>query len=124
LGDEQRLGSSDLVQTLNSKLEAQNLKLKTQDSKLFLLPPLSPRDAFFAATEVLPIAEVSDRISAELVCPYPPGIPILLPGEQITPEALHYLQQVIASGGIIIGCADPELQTLKVLRSTPSKICG
>lgn len=77
---------------------------------------LTPREAFFASTEILPIEQVSDRISAELVCPYPPGIPILVPGEVITPEALNYLQQIQKMGGYISGCADPLLKSLKVVK--------
>jgi arginine decarboxylase len=79
--------------------------------------PLSPRDAFFAASDTILMTEAIDRICAELVCPYPPGIPVLLPGEQITAEAIHYLQQVVAMGGIITGCADETLQTISVVRS-------
>lgn len=78
-------------------------------------PPISPRQAFFSSTKTLPIAQTVDRISAELVCPYPPGIPVLLPGETITIEAITYLQQVLQSGGLISGCADCTLQTLKVV---------
>jgi arginine decarboxylase len=81
----------------------------------FVPPALSPRAAFFAASVVLPIAQTIDRISAELVCPYPPGIPVLLPGERVTAEALAYLQQISAAGGMIVGCADADLQTLKVV---------
>jgi arginine decarboxylase len=77
--------------------------------------PLSPRTAFFAATETLPIEQTPDRISAELVCPYPPGIPVLFPGEVVTVGAIEYLQQILASGGIVSGCADAELKTLTVL---------
>ncbi len=75
-----------------------------------------PREAFFAVTETLTLRETSDRICAELVCPYPPGIPVLMPGEIITTDALEYLQQVITMGGIISGCADESLQTLKVVK--------
>lgn len=78
---------------------------------------LSPRDAFFASTETVAIAEAPNRISAELVCPYPPGIPVLLPGEVITGEAIAYLQKVLSAGGFISGCADLSLQTLKVVRA-------
>jgi arginine decarboxylase len=78
-------------------------------------PPISPRAAFFAATETLPIEQTPDRISAELVCPYPPGIPVLFPGEVVTEGAIAYLQQIIAAGGIVTGCADSELKTLNVL---------
>ncbi len=82
------------------------------------IPKLSilPREAFFAATETLPLPKTCDRICAELVCPYPPGIPVLMPGELITTDALEYLQQVITMGGIISGCADDSLQTLKVIK--------
>lgn len=78
---------------------------------------LSPRQAFNAATETLPISECVGRVSAEIVCAYPPGIPILMPGEMILAEALNELQQVIAGGGMITGCNDPSLQTLRVVRN-------
>jgi arginine decarboxylase len=92
-------------------------QLPTPASSL-LPPPLrcSPRDAFFAVTETCPIAQSVDRISAELICPYPPGIPALFPGENITQEALTYLQQVLLAGGIISGCTDSTLQTLQVIK--------
>ncbi len=80
-----------------------------------LQPPLSPREAFFAPTEILPIEQAESRICAELICPYPPGIPVLLPGEIVTKSALDYLQQIQTMGGVISGCADATLKTLKVL---------
>jgi arginine/lysine/ornithine decarboxylase len=79
-------------------------------------PSLSPRDAFFAVTETLELEKACDRISAELICPYPPGIPILMPGELITPAALTYLQQGLSLGASITGCSDPSLKTIKVIR--------
>jgi len=78
-------------------------------------PPLSPREAFFSPSETVAADKAVDRISAELICPYPPGIPVLMPGEIITQEALEYLQQILASGGKITGCSDPRLQTLKIV---------
>jgi arginine/lysine/ornithine decarboxylase len=77
--------------------------------------PLTPRAAFFAKAATLPIEQTPNRISAELVCPYPPGIPILFPGEVVTEEAIAYLQQVIAAGGVVTGCADRHLRTLNVV---------
>lgn len=77
---------------------------------------LTPRQAFFSRTEVVSIEQASNRISAELVCPYPPGIPILMPGEFITEAAIAQLQQVLEAGGMISGCADPTLQTLRVVK--------
>jgi arginine/lysine/ornithine decarboxylase len=78
-------------------------------------PYLSPRDAFFSPTETVSIEDAIDRISAETICPYPPGIPILLPGEKITADAIAFLQKVLAVGGFISGCADESLKTLQVI---------
>ncbi|MEG4493838.1 aminotransferase class I/II-fold pyridoxal phosphate-dependent enzyme [Microcoleus sp. D3_18_C4] len=82
----------------------------------FSPPPLSPREAFFFPAETVPADKAVDRLSAELICPYPPGIPVLMPGEIITPAAVDYLQQILAAGGKITGCSDRNLQTLKVVR--------
>ena len=79
-------------------------------------PLLSPREAFFFPAETVPADKAVDRLCAELICPYPPGIPVLMPGEIITPAAVDYLQQILAAGGKITGCSDPGLQTLKVVR--------
>ena len=77
---------------------------------------LSPREAFFSPTETVAADKAADRSSAELICPYPPGIPVLMPGEIITQTAVEYLQQIRAGGGKITGCSDPNLKTLKVVR--------
>lgn len=76
----------------------------------------SPRDAFFAPVETVTLDQAVNRISTELVCPYPPGIPVLFPGEAIAPAALDYLQQVLALGGSITGCSDMTLKSFKVMR--------
>ena len=78
-------------------------------------PTLSPRDAFFRSPEVVAWEQARGRISAELICPYPPGIPLLHPGEQITAAALDRLAQIRSGRGTITGCSDPSLQTLKVV---------
>lgn len=80
------------------------------------VPPLTPRQAFFAASETVPFTATGDRLSAELICPYPPGIPLLMPGERITPALLHQLHFLSTQKTTITGCADPSLQTLKVVR--------
>ena len=105
------LGEKSKIQNLKSKIQASNYQLPITNSLL------TPREAFFAPTETLPIEQTSECISAELVCPYPPGIPILIPGEIITPEALDYLQHIQATGGVISGCADPSFKQLKVVKT-------
>jgi arginine/lysine/ornithine decarboxylase len=74
-----------------------------------------PRDAFFAKKEAVPLENALHRVSAELVCPYPPGIPVLMPGEEVTGQAIAYLQKIISLGGTITGCAAPNLITLQVM---------
>ncbi len=85
-------------------------------STFIVHPALSPREAFFAPTETLPCEQTDARIGAEILCPYPPGIPALMPGEVINLATLDYLKQVLALGGKITGCSDPTLKTLKVVR--------
>ncbi|BCL36648.1 aminotransferase class I/II-fold pyridoxal phosphate-dependent enzyme [Nostoc sp. MS1] len=78
---------------------------------------LSPREAFFAASEMIPVEQAGDRICAEIICPYPPGIPVIMPGEVITKPALEYLQHIQSLGGFITGCSDPSLRSLKVVKN-------
>jgi arginine/lysine/ornithine decarboxylase len=92
-------------------------------NRQFPLPPgflpamqLSPREAFEAASQRRSVKDCLGCISAEIVCPYPPGIPILMPGEQITLEAITYLQNILAQAGTITGCSDPTLETLKICK--------
>ena len=91
------------------------------DSCLFVmpstLPAYSPRQAFFAPQIRIPIEQAIGRISTETLCPYPPGIPLVLPGEQITLESINLLQRIKASGGLILGCTDPSLQEISVVQS-------
>ena len=79
-------------------------------------PACTPRAAFFATHDTVAIAAAMGRISAELICPYPPGIPLLLPGELITSTAIATLEHIQQQGGLITGASDPSLQTLKVVR--------
>jgi arginine decarboxylase len=82
----------------------------------YQLSKISPRDAYYASTETIPIEQAGDRLCGELICPYPPGIPLLMPGEVISQAAIDYLQQVLAAGGTITGCNDPTLQTIQTVK--------
>jgi arginine/lysine/ornithine decarboxylase len=76
---------------------------------------LSPREAFYSHTEVIPIEESIDRIIAEFVMVYPPGIPILLPGEVITQENIDYINERLAVGLPVQGPEDKTIKTIKVI---------
>ena len=76
---------------------------------------LTPRAAFFAARESLPVERAVGRVSAELVAPYPPGIPVLAPGEEVTLDAVEALSAARAAGSRIAYAADPSLGTIDVV---------
>jgi arginine decarboxylase len=78
-------------------------------------PVLAPRDAFFAPHETVPADAAAGRVSAELVAPYPPGVPVLAPGELVTAEIVAALRAVLADGGRVAYAADPTLATLQVV---------
>ena len=74
-----------------------------------------PQDAFYAEKESLPIAETCGRICSEFVMCYPPGIPILAPGEQITEDILTYIRYARKKGCQITGPEDMSIQRLNVM---------
>jgi arginine/lysine/ornithine decarboxylase len=76
---------------------------------------MSPREAFFSASRPIPLAQASGEISTELVIPYPPGIPVLAPGEVITDEKVAYLGEGVAHGMYVSGPEDPKLRTIRVV---------
>lgn len=83
------------------------------------LPPvvaISPQEAFYAEKESLPIMETKGRICSEFVMCYPPGIPILAPGEQITGDILEYIAYAKEKGCSMTGTEDPQMAYLNVLK--------
>jgi lysine decarboxylase len=74
-----------------------------------------PRDAFFAPMETVKAAKAAGRIAAEQITPYPPGIPVLIPGERVTPEIVDYLQSGVRSGMQTPDAADGSLKTIRVV---------
>ena len=77
---------------------------------------LSPRETFYAPTEILPLKSSIGRICAEEVTFYPPGIPILMPGEKITAQAVEIIALNKNSGVKVLGATDSTLETLKIVR--------
>ena len=59
--------------------------------------------------------KAAGRIAAELVTPYPPGVPVLAPGERITQEVLDYLTTGVRAGMLIPDAADGSLASLRVV---------
>nr|DAD25393.1 TPA_asm: hypothetical protein HUJ06_026857 [Nelumbo nucifera] len=75
---------------------------------------LSPREAFFASKRRVSVAESLGEVSGEIICPYPPGIPVVIPGEVITARALDYLLGVKNNGAVISGASDSQLSSMLV----------
>jgi arginine decarboxylase len=76
---------------------------------------MTPREAFFARHRVVDAEAAIGRVSAELVAPYPPGVPVLVPGEVVTAEAVHALREAYRHGIRIAYAADPTLHTLQIV---------
>jgi lysine decarboxylase len=74
-----------------------------------------PRDAFFGPAEAVPLDRAAGRVSAEMITPYPPGIPAVLPGERLTEPVLRYLSSGLDAGMVLPDPADPSLVTVRVV---------
>jgi arginine decarboxylase len=87
------------------------------------LPPLTtevvmlPRDAFFSSnTKRIPLKKAAGYISAQVLTPYPPGLPILTPGERITKEVVDYLEELASFTIRVSGQESELLKTIKVIK--------
>jgi lysine decarboxylase len=78
-------------------------------------PAMTPREAFFAARETVRAEAAAGRVAAEMVAPYPPGIPAIAPGEVVSRELVEALREAAAAGTRIAYCSDPTLETLQVV---------
>jgi len=86
----------------------------------YTIPPIpelvvTPREAFLRDYVEVPFKKSTGRVCAEVVTPYPPGIPILCPGERITQETIDYLRLELKAGVHIQGPVDKRLGMIRVL---------
>jgi arginine/lysine/ornithine decarboxylase len=86
-------------------------------SREYIQPVIAatPKEAFYSKKVSLPIRKTEGRISGEFVMCYPPGIPILAPGERITGDVIEYILYAKEKGSLMQGTEDPNLELLKVL---------
>lgn len=96
-----------------------NKKIKN----LFLTKPeipkqvLTPRKAMLSKKDFIPIKESCGLICGEIICSYPPGIPILFPGEMITQEIIKYIENIIFSGGEVNGWTKNKSLKIQVVKA-------
>jgi arginine decarboxylase len=90
---------------------------KKKSYELPEIPPMRmlPRDAFLADAEFVPFGQAAGRICAETLSPYPPGIPVISPGEEITQELLDYIKLELKAGVRIQGPYDDQLKQVRVV---------
>lgn len=74
-----------------------------------------PQKAFYSLKKSLPIQESKGKICGEFVMCYPPGIPILAPGERITEEVIQYIQYAKAKGSFLTGTEDLQVENVNVV---------
>lgn len=77
---------------------------------------MAPYEALHHEEEYIEFGKSPGHISAEMVIPYPPGIPIIMPGEYIQKDVVEYLRRCVDSGKRISGASDPKLREIKVLK--------
>ncbi|MCR5260839.1 MAG: aminotransferase class I/II-fold pyridoxal phosphate-dependent enzyme [Candidatus Gastranaerophilales bacterium] len=83
------------------------------------IPPtviMTPQESFYAEKESLPIKEAKGRVCSEFVMCYPPGIPILAPGEEITDRIIDYILYAKDKGCSLTGPEDEKIEKLNVLK--------
>jgi len=93
-------------------------RLKRGTFSIPAIPPMRmrPREAFLADAEFVKFRESKGRICAETLTPYPPGIPVIAPGEEITHEIIDYLRLELKAGVRIQGPYDDKLRVIRVVK--------
>jgi arginine decarboxylase len=78
---------------------------------------LTVRDAFHARSITLKLEKAVDRTCGELLYCYPPGVPLVCPGQRLSPEAIDYIKTQRRLGGSVQGGVDPTLETVLVVEN-------
>ena len=82
---------------------------------------LTPRQAFYGLKTPIKLEDSTGKVSGEFLMAYPPGIPILCPGEVITKEIIDYVNQLKTNGLHVQGTEDPEVEYIKIVTDSLSR---
>lgn len=110
----------DIERLVGALADIKRLYSKSKEGMLAeeYIPPViavTPKEAFYSRKQSLPLRATEGRISGEFVMCYPPGIPILAPGERITEDIIEYILYAKEKGCLMQGTEDPAIERLKVL---------
>jgi arginine/lysine/ornithine decarboxylase len=78
--------------------------------------PVAPREAFLGPTRMVKLSAAAGEVAAEPISPYPPGVPVLVPGQRITEPIIGFLQAGVAEGMYVEGAIDPSLEKVRVVK--------
>lgn len=111
----------DIERLVSALAEIRRLYKKDRSSLMsaeYINPTVmcSPQEAFYSEKQSLPLAQCENRVCAEFVMCYPPGIPILAPGELITRSILDYIVYAKDKGCSLTGPEDMQVETLNVMK--------
>ncbi|MCG8502390.1 MAG: aminotransferase class I/II-fold pyridoxal phosphate-dependent enzyme [Firmicutes bacterium] len=88
---------------------------RSAPARFFAEYAVSPREAAFKPTETLELKKADNRICADTITCFPPGIPILCPGEVISYDMIHYILNLKDDGGKVLGISDDlKIRVLKI----------
>lgn len=104
----------DALRDMSLKYKASEMKF----AKVILQNPeviVSPRDAFYAGKKIVKLEDAEGQISGESIMAYPPGIPIVTPGERISSEIIDYIRFIKNQHSMITDTEDPDVENIKIL---------
>jgi len=114
-----------VLDVLRAAVDSEDARIERESAPVEEFPPLpapgalrmTPRDGFFSDLEVVDAADAVGRVSADTLAAYPPGIPNVMPGEEITEQTVAFLQAIAASPtGYVRGAIDSEVSRFRVVR--------
>ncbi len=113
----EREGEGIVAQCFCHETEHLDGHLFTEKVEEYIDPEVvcSPQEAFYAQKKSVPIRESAGAVCSEFVMCYPPGIPILAPGERITGEILDYIEYAKSKGCSMTGPEDPKIEHINIL---------
>lgn len=119
IGDSDTKKEIDCLLNALDKIQKYHLSAKCSRNIIYReIPPvlMSPRDAFFAQKESVELEMSINKISAENIMCYPPGIPIIAMGEVITKDIIEYVWEIREEARIMVGAKDPTLNNIQVVK--------
>lgn len=119
IGDNQETAERLVAACRSIASRYKETSMRLVNSRVPDIPELAvlPRDAFHSETVPILLEQAEGEISAEVVMAYPPGIPVVCPGERITRDIIRYIRTMRQEKLSLQGTEDPNVTTIKVLRT-------